>query len=317
MKLPISSECTIPLSGAGAAAGNSRHSRWAAAATGDTGGVTSCTFSSPTTTHVEKQVIQMTTSQQVADKPTRPRGDTVELIKVLVSEEQEILREAYKLLLASESSISLGGVADDLARAMDLMPSLNPDVLVVGFSTPHQEMAEQLRQIKQDYPSVGIVLLSSASNVESLAQILNGSSGGVAYLLKENIKAMGEVTRVIHAVAEGKTVYDPGVTERLERAAGVSSVLRRGLTRRESEILQYVAQGYRNKTIAKFLCLEVKTVEYHISNIFGKIGTNEDRERHARVHAVLTFLKDTGQLRPIHLDGLPGAHGGNGVGVAS
>ena len=234
----------------------------------------------------------------------------MDLIKVLVSEEQEILREAYKLLLASESSISLSGVAHSLAQAVDLMPSLNPDVLVVGFTTPHREMAEHLGQIKQDYPSTGIVLLSSASNVESLAQLLNGSSGGVAYLLKENIGAIGEVTRVIHAVAEGKTVYDPGVTERLKRAAGASSVVKRGLTRRELEILEYIAQGYRNKTIAKLLFLEVKTVEYHISNIFGKIGTDEDREEHARVHAVLTFLRDTGQLGPIH------SNGRNHVGVA-
>ena len=104
--------------------------------------------------------------------------------------------------------------------------------------------------------------------------------------------------RTMHDVAAGRTVLDPIMVEKLTVQKGIpeNSPIR-DLTRREMEVLSLVAKACTNSTIASILYIQPRTVEHHINSIFSKIGISADSGQHARVQAVLSFLKASGQAR--------------------
>ncbi len=231
--------------------------------------------------------------------PAWVRRDYIDKVRVLVADDQELLREAYRLLLPTEPAIELVGVMGVDDGIINAIPTLNPKVLVIGTGALHPALMDEVALIRQAYPQLGLVLLLPYESAEAMTP--NRSQGGVAYLIKNHIGTIGELTRAILSVAEGRVIMDASVAHRLNTG---TNALRTALspagsafTPRELEILGFIAHGYRNGSIARSLCLELKTVEHHISNIFSKMEIDAKSPYHARVNAVLTFLKLTGQLQ--------------------
>jgi DNA-binding NarL/FixJ family response regulator len=227
-------------------------------------------------------------------------------IKVLIEEEQEILREAYKAILSDESSIELIGVRDgtciakgDKESVEKILLETNPDIVLLGTKLVQSSTIRGLEMIRVDFPHVGIVLLSAhydAEGIRRLKRFARKSNRG-AYLLKYSISTAGELIRVIRDVAEGRVIVDPQVFAGLIQDSDLSDSNISGLTARELEVLGWLSMGYRNSAIAQILCLEPKTVERHISNIFSKLNNDDAELKHPRVEAVLSYFKATGQLR--------------------
>lgn len=224
------------------------------------------------------------------------RHRPIEAVRVMISEAQQIFREGLSRVLQAESSIRLVGVTPSLQEAIDVLAVGEPDVLVVGLSADAPGATGQLETAMRACPDLGMVIMGTGSIAARLPQSVPRAGRGVAYLLKENVDTADELTRVIRAVAEGKVVYDPAVIREVveEESTGALGCL----TRRELEVVERIASGFKNRAIAGMFGLEIKTVEHHINNIFGKMGLEPDCDRHARVQAVLAFLNATGRLRP-------------------
>lgn len=226
--------------------------------------------------------------------------DTAELaqIKVMIVDDQEVIREAFGMLLSSEPTVDLVGALGDGESAISLVPVLRPDVVVMDVKMPGLNGIAAAQRIRDAHPEVGIILLSAYDDSEYIREFLKDDPRGKSYLLKHTLGTMDELIRTIHDVAAGRTVLDPIMVEKLTSQKGISenSPLK-SLTRRELEVLSLMAKACTNSTIASILYIQPRTVEHHINSIFSKLGIAPEHGQHARVQAVLGYLKATGQAR--------------------
>lgn len=219
-------------------------------------------------------------------------------IKVLIVDDQEVIREAFGMLLDSDETVDLVGVLGDGESAVQMIPVLNPNVVIMDVKMPGLNGIAAAQQIRETHPDVGIILLSAYDDSEYIREFLKDDPSGKSYLLKHTLGTMDELIRTIHDVASGRTVLDPIMVEKLTQQKGISenSPLK-DLTRRELEVLSLMAKACTNATIASILYIQPRTVEHHINSIFSKLGIAPENGQHARVQAVLAYLKATGQSR--------------------
>lgn len=219
-------------------------------------------------------------------------------IKVLIVDDQEVIREAFGMLLASDPSVNLVGVLSDGESAVQMIPVLVPDVVIMDVKMPGLNGIAAAQKIRESYPDVGIILLSAYDDSEYIREFLKDDPRGKSYLLKHTLGRLDELVRTIHDVSAGRTVLDPIMVEKLTSQKGISenSPLK-DLTRRELEVLSLMAKACTNATIASILYIQPRTVEHHINSIFSKLGIAPENGQHARVQAVLAYLKATGQSR--------------------
>ena len=219
-------------------------------------------------------------------------------IKVVIVDDQEVIREAFGMLLSSDPTVDLVGTLADGDSAIKMVPVLNPDVLIMDVKMPGLNGIAAAQRIRESHPEVGIILLSAYDDAENIREFLKDDPRGKSYLLKHTLGTMDELIRTIHDVATGRTVLDPIMVEKLTSQKGIAenSPLK-ALTRRELEVLALMAKACTNSTIASILYIQPRTVEHHINSIFSKLGIAPEDGQHARVQAVLGYLKATGQAR--------------------
>ena len=210
--------------------------------------------------------------------------------------DQEVIREAFGMLLASDPTVDLVGALADGESAVKMVPVLNPDVVIMDVKIPGLNGIAAAQRIRDVNPEVGVILLSAYDDSENIREFLKEDPRGKSYLLKHTLGTMDELIRTIHDVAAGRTVLDTIMVEKLTSQKGISenSPLR-SLTRRELEVLSLMAKACTNGTIASILYIQPRTVEHHINSIFSKLGIAPEEGQHARVQAVLAYLKATGQ----------------------
>lgn len=219
-------------------------------------------------------------------------------IRVVIVDDQEVIREAFGMLISQEPSLTLVGTLSDGLEAVDKVPDLDPTVIVMDVKMPRLNGISAAQQIREKMPDVGIILLSAYDDSDYIREFLKDDPKGKAYLLKHTLGTMDELIRTIHDVAAGRTVLDPIMVEKLTAQKGIpdSSPLR-DLTRRELEVLSLMAKACTNSTIASILYIQPRTVEHHINSIFSKLGIASETGQHARVQAVLGYMKATGEAR--------------------
>ena len=221
-------------------------------------------------------------------------------IKLYIVEEQEILREAYKAAFPSEPTIEVAGISGDSNPEviMALLSALQPDAVLLGTKMLQPSTITQLEVIRQRFPNIGIILLSTLYDIHGIKQLrefTKRSSKGCAFLLKHSIDRISQLTQVVHAVIEGQVILDSVVMEGLIGAGEAKTSFLKELTHRELEVLSWMAKGYRNGTIAEVLCVDPKTIERHINSIYSKLNMATE-SKHPRVSAIMLYLKATGQL---------------------
>lgn len=238
--------------------------------------------------------------QKTVDVVLKESAQTVEdgTIGVVIVDDQEVIREAFGMLISQEPSITLVGTLKDGVEAVERVPELDPSVVVMDVKMPRLNGITAAQQIREKMPDVGIILLSAYDDSDYIREFLKDDPKGKAYLLKHTLGTMDELIRTIHDVAAGRTVLDPIMVEKLTAQKGIpdSSPLR-DLTRRELEVLSLMAKACTNSTIASILYIQPRTVEHHINSIFSKLGIASETGQHARVQAVLGYMKATGEAR--------------------
>ncbi len=217
-------------------------------------------------------------------------------IRVVLAEDNTLLREGIARLLERADDIELVGVAADRPELEVLIEKTSPAVVVTDIRMPPTGTDEGIQiaaQLRLDRPDIGVVVLSQYADPGYALALLDGGSEGRAYLLKERVSEVDELLAAIREVAAGGSVIDSKVVESLVSSKRpVSSDLDR-LTPREREILSEMAQGKSNAAIAATLVLSTRAVEKHTNSIFSKLGLAEELDMNRRVKAVLLYLADT------------------------
>jgi DNA-binding NarL/FixJ family response regulator len=217
-------------------------------------------------------------------------------IRVVVAEDNYLVREAVVRLLKASPGIEVSGACEDLDQLLATVESEHPDVVVTDIRMPPTGTDEGVRaakQIRETHPDVGVVVLSQYVEPAYALELLDAGSEGRAYLLKERVSDVDQLVRAIQEVANGGSVIDPKVVEALitARSRRADSRLEQ-LTPREQEVLDVMAQGRNNAAVASTLGLSERAVEKHINSVFSKLGLSEEPDVNRRVKAVLLYLAD-------------------------
>jgi DNA-binding NarL/FixJ family response regulator len=218
-------------------------------------------------------------------------------IRVVLAEDNTLLREGIAQLLQRAGDIELVGTAGDRAGIEALIEAEAPDIVVTDIRMPPTGTDEGIQiaaRLRAERPAVGVVVLSQYAEPAYALALLEGGSEGRAYLLKERVSEVDELLSAIREVAAGGSVIDPKVVEALVSSKHRPSSDVDRLTPREREILGEMAQGKSNAAIASALVLSTRAVEKHTNSIFSKLGLSEEVDVNRRVKAVLLYLADAG-----------------------
>jgi len=213
-------------------------------------------------------------------------------MRVVVAEDVMLMREGIVHLLR-DAGVEVVGEAADGDALLRQAHALRPDVVVVDIRMPPTHTDEGLVAaglIRTALPGTGVVVLSQYVEPAWALQLIEQNPEGVAYLLKERVVDSAGLLDALRRVIDGETVVDPTIVARLLGRKRRHDPLAT-LTDREREVLGLVAEGLSNRAIATRLVVTDRTVETHMTAIFGKLGLEETPDVHRRVLAVLTLLR--------------------------
>lgn len=200
-------------------------------------------------------------------------------IAVLLVDDHMVVRQGLRALLAAEADIEVVGEAEDGRQAVTLARQTSPDVIVMDVAMPHLNGLEATRQIARNLPSARVLVLTSYSDEECVAQLMEAGAAG--YLVKQ--AAASDLPRAIREIRRGNAFFSPAVgkrqrereIERFNDDGAQGSRKNRGLTSREAEVLQLVAEGFSNQQTADHLGISIKTIEKHRQQVMNKLNIHE------------------------------------------
>jgi DNA-binding NarL/FixJ family response regulator len=218
------------------------------------------------------------------------------MIRVVFAEDNYLVREGTAALLQTAGSVDLVGTAASFDELLMQVEETGPEAVLTDIRMPPTNTTEGIdaaKRIRQEHPNVGVVVLSQYAEEEYAYELLKDGAAGLGYLLKERVSDLDEVVRALNEVSKGGSVLDPKVVETLVSAKEkMAHSPLASVTDREREVLEHMAQGKNNASIAKALFLTERAVEKHINSLFHKLDLTEEPDVHRRVMAVLAFLRE-------------------------
>ncbi|WEB38128.1 response regulator transcription factor [Streptomyces yunnanensis] len=215
-------------------------------------------------------------------------------LRVVLAEDSVVLRDGMVELLSARGCevVATAGTAPELLAAV---VEHRPDVAVVDIRMPPTHTDEGIRaavEVRARTPEVGILVFSQHVETAWASRLLADGAGGIGYLLKERVARTSEFVDALQRVANGGTALDPEVVTQLMRGGQHSRV--DTLTPREREVLELMAQGHSNRSIAALLLVSERAVEKHVAAVFTKFDLPATGADNRRVKAVLTYLAESG-----------------------
>ena len=195
-------------------------------------------------------------------------------IKVLIADDHVFYREGVRALLGAVNEVEVVGEANNGEEAIARVKELQPDVILMDLKMPGMNGIDATRKIHELQPKIGVLVITMFDDDDSVFAAMRAGARG--YLLKDADK--DEVVRAIVAVQRGEAIFSPAIAQRMMQYFSSSSTAKKnqpdefaGLTERELEILELIAQGHNNTVIANKLSLSIKTVQNYVSSILTKL----------------------------------------------
>ncbi len=213
-------------------------------------------------------------------------------MRVVIAEDSVLLREGLTRLL-SEAGFEVVAAVSDAEQLLRRVGADLPEVVVADVRMPPTHRDEGVRAalvIRQRWPQTAVLLLSQYVEERYATELLAGDTRGVGYLLKDRVADVDEFVEALRRVGGGGTALDPEVVTQLLARSRRRHPLQ-GLTQRERQVLQLMAEGRSNGAIAGQLVVTEGAVEKHVSSIFAKLGLAPTESDHRRVLAVLRYLE--------------------------
>jgi len=198
------------------------------------------------------------------------------MIRVLICDDQDVVREGLHAILRTTQGISVVGVAGDGATAIELTLKHKPDLVLMDLNMPGMTGIHATRVIRAQAPEVQVLALTTYDADEWILDAIRAGAAG--YLLKDTPRA--GLVKAIEGTCAGQTFVDPAVAGKLFTHVARSSVssqttLTTSLNTREQEILKLLARGMSNAEIAAQLFLSEGTVRNYVSSLFSKLNVND------------------------------------------
>lgn len=208
------------------------------------------------------------------------------MIKVLICDDQAIARHGLQMILASAPDLEVIGQAVDGQEAVDLVPKLEPDVVLMDLKMPRMNGVQATRWIRRHHPGVQVLVLTTYDADEWVFDAVRAGANG--YVLKDTPPE--ELLRAVRDAAEGRTPVDPAVAGKLfktvaDKPEPQMDQLIEPLSARELEIVRLMAGGMTNAEIGAELFLSEGTIRNYISTILSKMGVKD------RTQAVVTAIR--------------------------
>lgn len=212
-------------------------------------------------------------------------------VRLLIADDHGVLRAGLIALLNGESGMEVVGEADDENSVVSQAVEKRPDVVLMDLSMPNTGGIEATRRIKQLVPETRVLILTVHEDKGLMQEAIR--SGAMGYILKRAVKS--ELINAIQAVMRGELYVHPAMARLLfmeQQPVATSHAVKfiaEPLTAREIEVLRLIAQGYTNSQAAEMLCISVRTVEYHRSNLTAKLNL------HSRVE-LIRYAEESGLI---------------------
>ncbi len=209
--------------------------------------------------------------------------------RIVIAEDHTILREGLRSLLSANPDFEIVGEAEDGREAIRCVEKFKPNLVLTDLSMPRMNGMDAIREIKRRSPETKVLVLTVHKGEEYILATLQAGADG--YLLKDSTHA--ELMVAVKHVLSGRRYISPGISDKVLEGylEGRKTLKTRTpwetLTPREREILKLIAEGYKNKEIADDLCISVKTVEKHRSNLMEKLNLHN-------VQALTTYAIEKG-----------------------
>ena len=197
-------------------------------------------------------------------------------LRILVADDNQFMRTAYKRILETQADFEVVCMASDGEEALEMAVELAPDVAILDVMMPKMDGIEAARQITNRHPQTAIVLISAFDDLAFVSAIMKDGATRRAYILKNSLDDIGELIRVVEAVANGQAVLDPSIVQKLmilyNRRSGSQMA---SLTETEENVLKLLLEGYDEPTIAQTLGLPREPVEALAASACEKLGLTE------------------------------------------
>jgi DNA-binding NarL/FixJ family response regulator len=197
------------------------------------------------------------------------------MTRVLVADDHPAFRRGLDLMLGAVDDIEIVGFAENGAQAVELSEELSPDVVLMDLRMPDLDGIEATRRINRLEAAPAVVVLTMFEDDDSVFAAMRAGARG--YLLKG--ADQDEIVRAVHAAAAGEAIFGAEIAARVIRhfasGSGSNAAAFPALTDREREVLELIAAGKGNATIAHELTISLKTVRNHVSNIFTKLQVSD------------------------------------------
>jgi DNA-binding NarL/FixJ family response regulator len=195
------------------------------------------------------------------------------IYRILIVEDHTLLRDGLSTIIASDPNMEVVGGADNGLDAIRQAVTLKPDLILMDINMPVMNGTEALVDIKKREPGIKVMMLTAHKAEEYIRDCLHAGADG--YVLKHATR--DELMAAIHRVLNGKSYLSPEVSEQIVNgymggANAYSPSAWETLAKREREVLKLVAEGNTNKMISALMCISVKTVEKHRSNLMKKLN---------------------------------------------
>jgi DNA-binding NarL/FixJ family response regulator len=199
------------------------------------------------------------------------------MIRLLLVDDHPVVREGLAAMLATQNDFEVVGEASDGAQAVDMVERLGPDVVLMDLEMPRVDGPEAIRRIRARRPDARVLVLTAYDTDERILDAVQAGAQG--YLLKGAPR--DELFRAVRIVNDGGSLLEPVVAHKLLGRMGQMLSHEpdvEQLTERELEVLQLLVKGARNKEIANQLFITERTVKFHTSLIFQKLGVTNRSE---------------------------------------
>ncbi len=222
----------------------------------------------------------------------------METLRILVADDSQFMRTAYKRILETQENFEVVGMAVDGEDALQQAIELVPDVAILDVRMPKLDGLETAHRIRLQHPGTAIVMISAYDDLAFVAELLKNGPEGKAYLLKSSLDDIGELIRVINAVTKGQTVLDRGILLKLTNLYVRQDIPQsERLTHAQRSVLELIAEGQDDSYIALNLGLEEESVAAITTDICERLGLEETSEPERRNRVVESFfMKSTSLL---------------------
>ncbi|BAZ07239.1 response regulator transcription factor [Calothrix sp. NIES-3974] len=218
------------------------------------------------------------------------------MIKIMLVDDQNLIRQGLRALLELEADLEIVGEAENGREALDLIPQLHPDVILMDMRMPVMDGVRATLEIQKNYPQVKVLVLTTFDDDEYVTAAMQ--NGAMGYLLKDTPSE--ELAVAIRAVHKGYTQLGPGIVKKLLTQYPGNHVCDSPipppslteLTPREKEVLKLIANGASNREIAQELYISEGTVKNYVTNILNRLSLRDRTQAAIFANSYLSYLQD-------------------------